>query len=455
MSLRSVSAIVSIALALATVPFITDVDSQAAETTLPDPRPNVLVILTDDQRAGTVPGMPATNRLFADGGRVFTNALATTPLCCPSRASILSGRYAHNHGVRVNKDGLKLDHDTTIQAAFQRAGYKTGIAGKFLNAWPPENDPPYWDRWAIFNPTRSPGHTNTLFNTDGDLRNIRRYSTDYVADIGVDFLDSFESDDEAPWMLFLSPYAPHAPYDPPRRYADISVSRRGGGPGTREADRSDKPSWIKHVAATRGHGRDVATRQSRMLLAVDDLVSQVFARMARLDEERDTIAIFLSDNGHLWGEHGVVGKRQPYRESVEVPLLVRWPGHVTPGTVDERIAATIDVAPTLIEAAGIDAPGMAPDGRSLLTSEPRRELLLEHWSGGGVPTWASIWTQDHQYIEYYGAGGRVRFREFYDLASDPWQLRNRLRDGTRRNDPPTRALHKRLKEMRSCAGSAC
>jgi arylsulfatase A-like enzyme len=132
--------------------------------------PNILIIVTDDQRAGTLGVMPQTRRWFQQQGTTYTNAFATTPLCCPSRSSILTGRYAHNHGVLKNFMGGRLDHATTIERRLDQAGYTTGIAGKFLNSWKPEDDPPNFDRWAIFNPHIDPGYFNSRFNVNGKYK---------------------------------------------------------------------------------------------------------------------------------------------------------------------------------------------------------------------------------------------------------------------------------------------
>ena len=157
--------------------------------------------------------------------------------------------------------------------------------------------------------------------------------------------------------------------------------------------------------------------------------------------EENTLAFFMSDNGFMWGEHGHLFKRTPYESSVKVPLLMRWPGQVEKGAVDRRLVANIDVAPTILEAAGIEPmPERPMDGRSLLGTEERERLVLEYWAEGGrnIPTWFSTRTKDFQYIRYEDRFGDVLFREYYDLARDPWQRRNLLGDGDPTNDPSDR-----------------
>ena len=197
--------------------------------------------------------------------------------------------------------------------------------------------------------------------------------------------------------------------------------------------------------------------QLRSLMAVDDLVGKVARTLGELRESRNTLAIFLSDNGVLWGEHRLRSKTQPYTPGVRIPLMVRWPGRVPAGRVDRRLVANIDVAPTILDASGTEADSAYPvDGRSLLDSWTRERLLIEYRRYGHfkAPTWRSIRTKTSQYVEYY-RNGSIVFREYYALRGDPWQNRNLLRDGTHANDPNVRKLHRRLRADAVCAGSAC
>ncbi|MDQ3981835.1 MAG: sulfatase-like hydrolase/transferase, partial [Actinomycetota bacterium] len=191
------------------------------------------------------------------------------------------------------------------------------------------------------------------------------------------------------------------------------------------------------------------------LYSVDDQVEQVFRVLRELGEEQDTLAVFMSDNGFLWGEHGIVGKRYAYTQSVQIPLLVRWPGHVEPDSVDDRLAANLDLAPTLLDAAGARLPDEL-DGTSLLGEQTRERLLIEQWADEEtyVPTMAAVRTSDYQYVEYY-AGRRVVARQYYDLARDPWQRRNLLGDADLGNDPDVEALSRALGVDRRCRGRSC
>jgi arylsulfatase A-like enzyme len=417
-------------------------------------RPNVLIIVTDDQRADMLDVLPRTRRWFGDGGTRFTEAFATTPLCCPSRATIFSGRYAHNHGVLNNAMAGRLDQHRTLQRTLHDAGYRTATAGKFLNEWSLASDPPHFDRWAVFNENLD--YVNVPFNVDGQLRTETGYSTDFVSRQSVSFIRWFERRDRRPWLLFVTPLAPHKPFTPSPRYRNARVPAPQLNPAVDEGDLSDKPPFLRDRELAGRGSRRVQRAQARTLKSVDDLVGRVAAELRRLGETERTLAFFLSDNGFLAGEHGMVDKRLPYSESVRIPLMVRWGGHIAAGEEDARLIATADVAPTVLDAAGV-RPRSRMDGRSLLDSA-REELFLEYFFDPvrPVPRWASIRTTSYQYVEYYGSSGGLLFREYYDLTTDPWQLANLLHDGSPENDPPPDQLQT-LKDMtargRRCRGT--
>jgi arylsulfatase A-like enzyme len=426
----------------------------AAQT---DRRPNVLIFVTDDQRAtGTLQVMPRTRRYFQQGGVRYPNAFAVTPLCCPSRATILTGRYAHNTGVTGNGP-RNLDRSTIFPRRLQRAGYRTAVVGKFLNNWPIARRPPFFNRWAI--PENL--HIDPKFNVNGTVRSVDGYATSLVQRFATQFVRGFESNDRAPWLLYVAPRSPHFPFIPATRHRSSPVGRWRGNPAVFESDRSDKPAYVRSRSFSAVAGRAVRTGQLRMLKSVDDLVGQVFRTLGRLGESRRTLAFFLSDNGYLWTEHGLGNdgrtagqKRVPYTPSVQIPFFLRWPGHVAAGTQQRRITGTVDVAPTVLDATGVgpSPAGPALDGRSLLSDSRRRRIVLEYWRETWIPTWASIRTPRYQYIEYYRDGRRF-FREYYNLERDPWQLRNLLHDG-RPGGPDVAALSRRLQRDRRCVGTS-
>jgi arylsulfatase A-like enzyme len=421
--------------------------------------PNIIVIVTDDQRSGTLDVMPSTRRWFKRGGTNFNKAFATTPLCCPSRASIFTGRYAHNHGVRRNTSTSNLNHDTTIQRYLQDAGYRTALFGKYLTGFSVEWDPPHFDTWSFF-PNSKRSFRNGTWNVDGRTRVIRRYATRYLSRRSRRFLESAESEDERPWFLFLSPPAPHAPYTPQRRYASSPVPHWNPNPAVRETDRSDKPAFVQARSFSVWRARQVRAKQMRTLMSVDDMVKKVFSKLQAVGERRNTLAFFLSDNGYQWGEHGLGGtvyaKRPPYNGSVRIPLLARWRGHFLRGHRDRRLVANIDVAPTIADAARI-RPDAPMDGRSLLSPGSRDHLLLEYFLDvGTTPDWASIRTRDVAYVEYYLADGLTpTFREYYSLRQDPWQLENLLGNSDLIDDPQFDGLSRQLDHDRRCSGSGC
>jgi arylsulfatase A-like enzyme len=416
--------------------------------------PNVLVIVTDDQRAeGTMGVLGETRRLFRGEGIRFSKAIATTPSCCPARASIFTGQYAHNHGVLTNQMAEELDHDTTVQAALRAGGYRTAIVGKFLNGWDLLQDPPHFDRWAIArSATSGRGYYDFSFNVDGEVRRVRRYTTTFIADRSVRLLESFERDDDRPWLLFVFPHAPHAPFTAERMYEEAPVDGWDGNPAVRERNKSDKPEYVQNADATLAEGQDVREKQLRTLFSVDDLVAEVFASLDGLDESADTLSFFGSDNGYLWSEHGLKGKGWPYTPSTRVPLFMRWPGTVGARATDERLAGLIDIAPTIYDASGV-APAIDPDGRSLLEEWERSAILAEGWKGWG--RWVSSITPSYQYIEYRDQDtNETTFRELYP-AADRWQLTNLFEDADPGNDPSPaeRArLAAEVAALESCAG---
>jgi arylsulfatase A-like enzyme len=423
--------------------------------------PNVLIIVTDDQRAtNTMAVMPATRGYFVRHGIRFPRGFAVTPLCCPSRATILTGRYAHNTGVRNNGLARALDISTMFPRLLQNAGYRTAMVGKFLNSWPLSRAPPYFHRFAL----GGGPYTDPNFNVDGVLRTPDGYATDLVGSYAVRFLRNFERLDASPWFLYVAPIAPHSPWIPAPRDRGARVPAWHGNPAVFEQDRSDKPPYVRSVYYTFEQGQSVRRGQLRALMSVDDMVGRIFRTMRERGEGRDTLAFFLSDNGFMWsdhhfGRHSLPGqKRAPYTASVQVPLFLRWPRHVVAGSRDPRLTGTVDIAPTVLAAAGIPPDPSKPplDGRSMLQPDMRHRIVLEYWREGMrfVPTWASIRTRRFQYVEYYADDGSTRtFREYYDLVRDPWQLRNLLHDGNPANNPPVRDLARQLAKDRVCLGT--
>lgn len=421
--------------------------------------PNVLIVITDDQRgAGTLGVMPRTRRWFGRDGTRFVNAMATTPTCCPSRASIMTGLYAHNHGVHTSERGQaeNMDQLLTLQRYLRRDGYRTSIYGKYLNAWPREVDPPWFDDWAILSDSTARAYFKGRWNVNGDVGRLKSYSTSVIRRKALRFIEAGEEDDARPWLMYLAPMSPHLPATPHPRHRGASIPPFEKTPAMLERDRTDKPQEVQEQEVDWRLVREWRRKQLRSLMAVDEMVGAVFRRLERAGEAADTLAIYLSDNGFLWGEHGLGQKIRPYEASAEVPFLVRWPGRVGAGAVDERLVANVDVAPTVMRAAGVE-PGHAYDGRSFL-DDRRDRVLLEQWKrpDRSVPNWAATRAERFLYVEYYAEDRLIpAFREYYDLVEDPWELHNLLGDLDPANDPSNAAeLSLQLHRDVVCAGTS-
>lgn len=423
-------------------------------------RPNVLIFVTDDQRLdGTMAALPSVARWFGEQGTEYPNGFATTPLCCPSRASILTGRYPHNHKVTHNGQEARaeMDFDRTLPAFFKAAGYRTGLFGKFFNRWPATVPPPHFDRWVM----SGAGYFNARFNIQGRIRRLPRYSTKVVSNRASNFMHT-SIDAGTPWFMYVAPVAAHDPFRPELAYADAWVPPRPRDASLWEEDLSDKPPWVsQREPMSPERVRDVYRGQLRTLMSVDDMVDRLFTELEARGEADDTVAVFTSDNGFLWGEHNLGRKKYPYLPSIRVPLFVRWPAGVDAAARDARLAANIDIAPTVLDAAGVETDETF-DGMSLLDPLERDSLFLEYASistrEGALPSWDAIVHPDRHYIVYRTSEGTEVYREYYDLAADPAELTNLLGDEDDSNDPPAplvEALHAQIELGRSCSGSSC
>lgn len=421
-----------------------------------DAAPNVLIIVTDDQRAeGTLDVMPTLRRLFEEEGTSFTNAVATTPLCCPSRAGIFTGQYSHNHGVTRNNKGPEMDERSALPHYLQEAGYRTALVGKYLQGILGIKRPPNFDDFTISGGLK---YYERPTNVDGKQRIIARHATDFMGDMAARYIRRFEERDDQPWFLYVAPNAPHKPFEPETKYAEAEVPAFEPDEAALETDVSDKPPYVTDTDFTLGDPQTVWTQQLRLLMSVDDLVGKIFRAIEAGDEE-NTLAFYMSDNGLMLGEHGLFAKRVPYHQSVAIPLLARWPNHIEAGAEDDRMVANIDLAPTIMGAAGIEPSAEFPiDGRSLLSDARRDRILLEEYENTvhGLPDWASILSNSYQFTEYYEKGtGDLMYREYYDLESDPFALENLLGDDDPDNDPDLQSLGEDLDAIRSCVGAEC
>jgi len=412
-------------------------------------RPNVLVVVTDDQRADTLWAMPKTTALIAERGLAFANSVATTPVCCPSRATIYSGKYAHNHSVWDNQNTTgRLDTDETVQHVLGERGYLTAHVDRYLNNWREWTDEPRdFDLYAVQLGPSAWGPFDAL--VDGRRVHVTDYTTEWIGNTALGFLEGFERwDDARPWLMFVSTRAAHVPATPEPRYARAAVGPLAAAP-SHEEDLRDKawldPTREADMRVARAH----RSSQLRSLRSVDDLVERVIGRLGELGELRDTLILYTSDNGDQWGEHEHLGKRWPYDESLRVPMLLRWDaGGLARGTVRTDVVGNVDVAPTIYDVTGV-SPGYPVDGHSLLGSERRHAILIEYRQvveNPDVPTFGGVWTPEEVFLRFPAVGD-----EFY-ARGDPYQLRNLL---ARQGRKAPRAYLRRLERWRQCAGASC
>jgi arylsulfatase A-like enzyme len=410
--------------------------------------PNIVVILTDDQRWDTLRFMPHVREDLASTGMTFRNAFVSNPLCCPSRASILTGNYSHTTDVYSNgppHGGWQTFHDggaegSTIATWLHDAGYHTSLVGKYLNGYGPDDPfiPLGWDRWVAVEDSTDRYYDYTM-NVDGSFVSFgsapEDYSTDVLAGYAVDAIADAPA--EQPLFLYLATAAPHPPATPAPR--DKGTGMNGPirwPPSFNERDMDDKPGYLRHLrAVSKEQQRFRYVKMVESLQAVDDAVHDVVGALEAAGRLENTMIVFTSDNGMAFGEHRWTRKLVPYEESIRVPLVIRWDGVVQPGTVDRHLVANIDIAPTSAQAAGAAAP--AVDGRSLvpvLTGDQAgwggRVLLLEHLkrsralrgSDGPIPpTYCGVRTAHRLFVRY--ASG---FEEYYHLGTDPFELRNAI-----------------------------
>ncbi|MGQ0639899.1 MAG: sulfatase family protein [Gemmatimonadaceae bacterium] len=445
-------------------------------------RPNILFILADDLDVESATHMPRLKSLIADQGVTFTNTFTTYPVCCPSRASILTGQYPHNHQILFNIPPLggfakfrdRGGEASTIATWLQAAGYRTALYGKYLNGYPgntPQHVPPGWTVWhGTFD---NENFFNYRVNENGSVRQYGDASEDYEMDVHarniVRFLEEAETRDAEPWFIYFAPYAPHG--DPrlglgqegpavpaPRHRGAFATAQAPRTASFNEEDVSDKPPAIRQRARlTPGQIAvlDYLYRERlRSLLSVDEAIEQFVRTLTRLGELANTYIIFTSDNGYHLGQHRfMTGKLNIYEEDIRVPAFVRGPGVPTKVRRD-HFALNIDWGPTFAELAGFTAPATV-DGRSLVpllkrelvpNDTWRQDFLVEiHRPNGEVVL--ALRTRTQTYAEHSTGA-----RELYDLQSDPAQLRNVF---VTTDSGSVRPLAARLKALVMCAAAAC
>ena len=468
----------------------------SAAAKAPAERPNVVVIMTDDQDFRSMPVMPKTRRLIGAAGVTFDRNFVNYPLCCPSRATFLTGQYAHNHGVLWNNfpdGGYKLlDGSETLPVWMGRAGYRTIHIGKYLNEYgedDPTEVPKGWDDWyGGVDPTTYDYYGMTI-NHNGSLktyaRSRRNYSTDVYTRLAEQAIGRAAKGDK-PFFMNLAPNAPHtvatqsgatkegSPALPPPRYADVFADEPMPiYPNFNEADISDKPTTLADYFPTPMNADQIAQLQDhwrgRMgaLLGVDDMVKDVVGDLRRAGEYRNTVIIFTSDNGWILGEHrlrdpvtedgkaaGV--KYVPYEGSSRVPLMIEGPGFPTDRKV-EGVTTNADLARTILDIGNAKSKAkLQLDGMSLLKAaqDPKRQLadrgvfIETATNPRGVPPYIAIRTKRYRYdLQFDGQEG------LYDLKTDPWEM-DSVHDDPRYAEIKS-ILRAAAEGMADCKGAEC
>ncbi|MCB0335324.1 MAG: sulfatase-like hydrolase/transferase [Bdellovibrionales bacterium] len=401
-----------------------------AQEDLDPSKPNIVLFVTDDQRFDDLDGvMPLTiDRLFSKGAR-FSKAYVTTPACCPSRASILTGEYASSHAVRGNR--FQLLKTTFVEHLFNK-GYRTGLVGKYLNSWDGSKRPEY-DFWVSFR-GGSADFINPVLNVQGTFAVQRGYVTDIFHSYAVDFLESSIGGDK-PFFLMLNYNAPHWPAFPhPDDIGKVQIKDIPRNPNFNEKDRKDKPRHVsrKHTLNRKQVDEVIRFRQRQResLYSVDRSVAGLIDLLSSRGVLDNTAIIFISDNGVLAGDHALTEKDVAYEAATKVPCGIRFDKRIEP-QVNSKLVANIDIAPTILDIAGLPIPASV-NGRSWmeLFSDPgnwRQDLLLEDFaSRGSKKPFAAVVTEQYMFVRNrLTQGGADRNRlELYNLHEDPFQLRN-------------------------------
>ncbi|MFB0613614.1 sulfatase family protein [Aurantiacibacter poecillastricola] len=420
---------------------------------------NIVFILVDDLRFDGMGFLqpelqtPALDRL-ARGGTYMPNTLVTSSLCSPSRATILTGMTARNHGIVDNNDSSE-EGLTFFPAYLQQAGYNTAFIGKWHMGAATDAPRAGFDKWVSFkgqgsyypDPDAAPGR-ETTFNVDGEVVPQRGYITDELTDYALNWLED-ERDPDRPFMLYLSHKAVHSdPLPAPRhagQYDDVVFDLPDSAANTPE-NYEGKPLWVYNQRNT-WHGLDFFYNSDMSmqeylryyyatLSSVDDSVARILAYLEANDLEDDTLIVFTSDNGYLIGDHGLIDKRNAYQPSVQVPMLVYAPGTVPAGAVNTGRVRNLDFAPTFLSLAEVELPEQfeGENAWPLMSGEISPEqwqpddFIYEYyweWTFPMTPGTFAIVRDDLKYIQYYGV---YDIEELYNLAEDPEEMNNLIDD---------------------------
>jgi N-acetylglucosamine-6-sulfatase len=408
-------------------------------------KPNIVLILTDDQALHELADMPKTQALLAGHGTTFSNAYVINPLCCPSRATILTGKTSGETDVwdNVPPDGgwgsFKASglEQSDLPVWLRNAGYQTSLVGKYLNGYKPATVtkvPKAWSDWhalalgADGADAEGKGGYYDYTTSDNGVGTVHGsaesdYSTTVLGDDAVRFVRNAAPG--KPLFLWFAPRAPHGPATPEAKYASAPCLTAAAPRTTafNEPDVSDKPAYIRARPKVGVVAIDtLAVNRCRTLLSVDDQVGRLEQALADTGRLSNTLIVFMSDNGYLLGAHRWNGKTVPYEEATHVPMVIRWDGHVPAGATDDSVVLNLDIARTFAAAAGATSPGAG--GADILTGGSHSEFLLEHQSEapgqeGSVPAYCGVHTKTAVYVQYVTGE-----QELYDLTADPHETTN-------------------------------
>lgn len=421
-------------------------------------KPNIILIVTDDQRADTVKYMPKLQKLLVDRGTHFTNAVVTTPLCCPSRATILTGQYAHNHNVKGNgkKNYANFNDNITVATLLKENRYNTALIGKYLNGYEAPYVPPGWSLFKVFDDSSEETGKYYDYNmvdyTEGSYPSIKSYgdapedySTDVVTKLAIDFIEKSEGNPN-PFFLLFAPRTPHEPFTPAPRHDSLAFELKPHRPPSfNEDDIKDKNSWLQRkqpFSVSEINELDlVQIKTVQMLQSLDESIEGIFSTLEKIGKLKETIIIFLGgDNGLHWGEHRLTKKRSPYEESIRTALFIFDGRSDMRKSSFDQVVANIDLAPTILEYAGIRRPEYI-DGLSLISrlqfGDPfiNRDYILIHQpgkTGKNFAVFKGVRSSSKVYIEIETQSGLEL--ELYDLKTDPFQLENIASDPSRVNE---------------------
>ena len=427
---------------------------------------NVIFVLSDDHRydAMSFLGHPlaVTPHLdsIARNGVHVKNALVTTALCSPSRASILTGLYTFRHRV--------IDNNRAIPAGtlyfpqyLQKAGYATGFFGKWHMGGEGDQPQPGFDRWVSFRGQGEylPPNPNYTLNVDGQRVPQKGYITDELTDYAIDWLRA-QRPAERPFFLYLSHKAVHANFTPAERHAGQLADRKFTLPASAALSPENeqlRPRWLRDQRNS-WHGvdfpyhsaldiADYYKRYAETLRAVDDSMGRILEELKRMGIHEETLVIYMGDNGFMFGEHGLIDKRVAYEASIRVPMLLQCPQLFAGGRTLDQVIANIDVAASIMDAVGLARPPHM-DGESFLPlargeTIPWRDefLYVYYWEKNfpQSPTVFALRGDRYKYITYYGLWDAD---ELYDLQADPGETKNLLYDPAYR--ATARAMETRL-----------